>query len=229
MKVALLLTGFVRTYQQTFPSIKQFILDKYNPDVYISSWDKTQLRSLENYDRVDKQGVVETYKDWLVQCDFMDHDEYEQMKPPPIQFIDRPNDVFKVNQRAIEHGSYWVERLRDQWFAVNNAFSMIANDKIYDRIIRVRFDVHFYNLQFLDETFVIPKDIGGWCYSDHLAYGNYETMSKYCSIYNHLENMYREHNIDITHSVDMLKFYMEQYQNPVKTTIDPSIQYTIIK
>ncbi len=229
MKVALLLTGFVRTYLQTFPNLKEKILDSHDVDVYICSWDKSQLRSLEQYSEINKTDILETYKNWLVDAKFLSHDGYEIVKPSPIQFIDRENDVFKVNERAIAHGSYWVERLRDQWFIVQQAFNMISDYEKYDIIMRLRFDIDLHNIKLLNKDFVIPSDIGGWSYSDHFAYGNYETMKKYCSMYDHLEKMYIEHNVDITHAVDMLEFYMEQYQNKVNTFIDPSIQYTIIK
>ena len=38
MKVALVLTGLMRCYEQAYPSFKQYVLDRYDTDVYIDTW-----------------------------------------------------------------------------------------------------------------------------------------------------------------------------------------------
>lgn len=39
MKVALVLTGHMRCWEKCFPNTKERIIDKYNPDIYIATWD----------------------------------------------------------------------------------------------------------------------------------------------------------------------------------------------
>jgi len=39
MKVALLLHGLTRRYDVSFPFIKEYIIDKFNADTFISCWD----------------------------------------------------------------------------------------------------------------------------------------------------------------------------------------------
>jgi len=229
MKVALLLTGFSRTFLQTYPFLKKNILDQNKVDIYICSWDLTQLVSGQRFTSVDIKSVLDVYGDEVKDFKFLSHVEHLSNRYEPISFLERENDVFKVNQRAIEHGSYWVERLRDQWFVVKQAYEMIENPDEYDIIMRLRFDVALYDIQLSNSEFVIPKDIGGWNFSDHFAYGKPEKMKKYCQLFDHIEQMYIEHNIDISHAIEMIKFYMEDYQIPVETTIDNSINYTILK
>lgn len=229
MKIALLMTGFPRTYGRTYPNLKKNILDKHNVDTYICSWDKCQLKSGQHAISADTSDVLSTYGGKISSYIFLDYEKYVQNRFENIKFLDRLDDVFKVDPRAIEHGSFWVERLRDQWHIAKYAFSMIHNPSQYDLIMRLRFDVDLIDIEIKDQNFVIPKDIGGWSYSDHFAYGNYDSMKKYCNMFDSFHDMYLTHNIDISHAVNMLQFYMEQYKTPVKTYVDSSIQYTIIK
>lgn len=229
MKIALLLTGFPRTYKRTYKNLKKNILDVYDVDTYICSWDKSQLKSGETLITTDTVDVITSYPGKISSYIFVDYEKYVEKRFSSIKLLDRDNDVFKVDPRAMQHGSYWVERLRDQWYIVKYAFSMLINPKQYDLIMRLRFDVDLIDIQIKEKDFVIPKDIGGWDYSDHFAYGNYESMKKYCNIFDSFHDMYLTHNVDISHAVNLLKFYMEDYKKPVNTYIDNSINYTIIK
>jgi len=229
MKIALLLTGFSRTYRFTFENLKKNLFDIHDVDTYICTWDKCQLRSGETPFEVDTGELINCYQENLFDVNVINYEKYNMNRFKSIQFLDRSLDVFKVDPRAKEHGSYWVERLRDQWYIVKKAFSMIHNPKEYDLIMRLRFDVNLIDIRFEDREFVIPKDIGNWNYSDHFAYGRYLTMKKYCNMFDYLEDMYVTYNIDISHAVNMLKFYMEHYGNKVNTFVDTNINYTIVK
>jgi hypothetical protein len=229
MKVALLLTGFPRTYTRTYENLKKNILDVHDVDTYICSWDKCQLKSGDPFISIDTESVIRKYSGKLASYAFIDHERFISNRFSNINLIDRPNDVFKVDPRAMQHGSYWIERLRDQWYIVKYAFSMLHNPSQYDLIMRLRFDVDLLKIDLHQKEFVMPKDIGGWQYSDHFAYGNYESMQKYCNVFDSFHDMYLTHNTDISHAVNLLKFYMEDYKVPVKTYIDDSINYTIIK
>src|ERR1700748_740443 len=38
LRTALLLTGHLRCWQMVFPNFKQMVLDRYQPDVFITTW-----------------------------------------------------------------------------------------------------------------------------------------------------------------------------------------------
>lgn len=40
MKIALCLSGHLRKFEETYPSLKTYILDKYDCDIFISTWDQ---------------------------------------------------------------------------------------------------------------------------------------------------------------------------------------------
>jgi len=57
MKVAVILTGHLRCWKEVFPNFKEKIIDRYNPDIYIHTWDD------EAYwipgDKQNKTGIYE--------------------------------------------------------------------------------------------------------------------------------------------------------------------------
>jgi hypothetical protein len=227
MKIAILLTGFVRTYEESYALLKKNILDKFDCDIFISSWNvNCNIQSL-NPETFDISKVLERYSPNLINYEFSDLENYLNKKTK-IKLLKREHDIFKINSRAKEHGVYHVENLRDQWYIVKKGLNLINDPKKYDIIFRLRFDIFLYKIDLLNKDFVIPKDIGGWEYSDHMAYGNWECMSKYCKIYDFIPSLYENYNIDISHAVDMLKFYMENF-NKVNTFVDDAIVYNIIK
>lgn len=224
MKIALLLTGFVRTYNYRFPALKRELLDKYDVDVYLSTWSKTESSLGSHLVDFDIEEFVDQYRPWLKNYIVIPSD----MMMPKIDFIDRENDVFKIDSRAISHAPIWIDRLMRQWYLVMIGANQINNFYDYDKIVRTRFDVELIKFDILDQPFIIPKDIGGWDFSDHLAYGNPIEMDKYLNMYSNIERLYRDYNIDITHAVNMLKFYIQDYCN-ILTTTDEKLKYDIRK
>jgi hypothetical protein len=62
-----------------------------------------------------------------------------------------------------------------------------------------------------------------------MAYGEPDSMEKYCNIFNHIETIYTEHNIDISHAELMSEFYMKEYGAQSETFIDFDIKYEKVK
>jgi len=221
MKVAILLTGFLRTYEQTYPLLESNVLNKYVSDIYSVTWSKQ-----ENNNFLNKK-YFEIYQKNLKKYKIIDSEKYHKDKKI-FEPLDRENDVFKINMRAKEHGPYWANRLIDQWKLVYECFNLIKNPDEYDLILRLRYDLKLHNIT-LNHTnnLVIPKDVGGWEFTDHMAYGNPKTMKIYCDLHNHIENLYIENNVDITHAVDLPKFYI--IKNNINFLIDKNIKYNIFK
>lgn len=224
MKIALILTGFLRTYKYSFELLKKNLLDKYNIDLYLATWDKQENNTFieNNFENIYKNYNL---KNLIIE----DYKNYEKEKFI-IKKINRHNDVFVINQRAKEHGEYWANRLKDQWFLVKRSFDSIKNLEDYDLIMRLRFDLFITNIVLNKfDGIVIPKDIGGWNFTDHMAYGDNKSMKKYCYLHDNIFLLYLLYNIDITHAVEMPKFYLENFENPVKILVDDEIKYFINK
>jgi hypothetical protein len=241
MKVAVILTGHSRDYNKSFDSFNKNVLEKYDCDVYFNTWDVNQASPDRNINRtfnipqkkVDTNSIVSQYTPHLKKYNFENWDEYQINRFDPIKFLDRDGDVFKVNERAIYHGSYWVERLRDQWWMVQKAWNLIDNPNDYDVVFRSRFDLNIEHIQFKKAKFVVPKSEVefhkiGTNWSDHMAYGEPDSMQKYCNMFDHIETLYNNYNIDISHAEQMSEFYMREFENKTEVFIDFDIKYNKI-
>ena len=72
MKVAIILTGHLRCWETVFPNFKQKFIDRYNPDIFIHSWDEegwwqpSDVKNVKGYydqtPKIDKQKVIDFYK-----------------------------------------------------------------------------------------------------------------------------------------------------------------------
>ena len=228
MRVAILLTGFSRTFEKVFFTIEELI-HRYNADVYIATWDVSDSRLTKEI--LPSKITREEFKDVpnLMACSIFDLEYYNKNKIPFIQ-NDRSDDVMVTDPRAIEHGTFWANRCRDQWYLVNEGFKSIISE--YDVILRTRLDIAYKNIElYKSDKLIIPNDIGGWDFSDHLAFGNQTAMEKYCTFYKHMQDIYDKHNVDPTHAVNFLKFYISNFSNyntPVEYKIDNNITYKII-
>jgi len=225
MRVAILLTGFCRTFEKVFFTIEDLI-HRYNADVYISTWDVSDSRLTKEIVPSKVTGDAFKYVPNVRACSIFDLDHYNKNKIPFIQ-NDRSDDVMVTDPRAIEHGAFWANRCRDQWYLVNGGFKSILGE--YDVVLRTRLDIAYKDIElYKSDELIIPVDIGGWDFSDHLAFGNYDAMEKYCSFYKHMQDVYDKHNVDPTHAVNFLKFYITNYNNPLDYKIDNKINYKII-
>ena len=52
-------------------------------------------------------------------------------------------------------------------------------------------------------------------------------MEKYCNMFNHIEELYKDYNIDISHAEAMSEFYMREYIKS-EVFIDLDIKYSKI-
>lgn len=117
MKIACLITGHVRTYDKCFPSFKQHVIDRWNPDIYMLVPKSRGYLNMPNTIRHDG--------DW---CDQeIDVLEIENLyKPKKIKV-----DAFTSTETS--HIHHW-----SMWSAINRGADMIDGE--YDAVIRTRPD-----------------------------------------------------------------------------------------
>ena len=231
MKVALILTGHARTYQTSYPGIEKFLLSQHDVDIYISTWNvdnrgrKQHTANWATPVSIDIENYINLYKPKKIHIE--DHDQFYANRFPAIDINSRtrPDDIFKVDAFTIECGTFWVERLRDQWHIVKKGWELIDNPSEYDIVVRLRSDLALNNLILKPGGLVVPNnpvggmDIGAVC--DHMAYGPPELMEKYCKLFDNIEPMYVNDNIPIHFAEAMLGIYLKKYCGitPVLDTI----------
>ena len=220
MKIALILTGHARRYRTTFDSVKHHLLNQHDVDIYLSTW------SVDNPGR--RYGAPDWYEPTSLDLNAVntiinpyriyveDYHTFYANRPPPIDIwsSNRPDDIFKTNQHAIVHGTFWVERQRDQWWMIKKGWELIENPEQYDIIFRLRVDTKINVLNIKNNGKIIIPDTevnGEWSVTDHMAYGPPKLMEQYCHLFDHIGPMYYNDNVNIAHADEMLGLYLQKY------------------
>lgn len=240
MKIALLATGFPRTYKQTFDSWYHFLFSKYDVDMYITSWDLMEFNynphainkrpNKNQLKPVDIEDLKDFYKDFVTDALFLNYKDYYSNRFAPIEILkDRELDVMKITEKGKSLGSFWVERLRDQYYVLKQCWNMIPNKDQYDIFFKIRFDVFIEEFKLItDKQLVIPKSILDYKFQDFLAYGNIHAMEKYCTIFDHIEEMYIKDNVPVFHAERMYNWYISKHC-ALDYHIDKTCKYQLVR
>lgn len=211
MKVAFVLTGYMRKWEDHFTLNLQNIIERYNADVYISSYSYSQEHWRTGYENVDVEKVIDYYK--------------------PKNFLFRDAETcplikFKENGRE-KFGREWSERQLCGWYT--NYLSLNLFDiSEYDIIIKSRPDLSVLTFDIdPSKKLVIPawKLHPGPCepcesYADCFAYGNKTNMKKYFELYAMMQNMHTKDLTDISVGETLIYDYIGRYIGHQKVTLD---------
>jgi hypothetical protein len=201
MKVALLLTGHMRCWDQVFPNTKQHIIDKYNPDIFIDTWDSEAYWDphsakgiTEGGPKLDVAGIEEAYKPVV-----MNVDSYEQFE-----------DNFVTRAKQFETFYHVPKNQISMWFKVGRGMlsveeHMMLTGKTYDLVIRMRPDLVFNESlpEFDSNKFYTLgyRNHMGQGTSDMVQVGNFFTMSLFCKVLYHLPQLYKETGLLCPHVI----------------------------
>jgi hypothetical protein len=218
MKVALVLTGYMRNWEVHFPYIKENIIDKYDPDIFITSYSYSQEHWRSDFIKVDTKKVIETYH------------------PKNFIFRDKetcPEFTFKENGRERNEREWSIRQLKG-WYTNYLSLSLFDPNE-YDVIIKSRTDLGVKNFEIdLTKELVIPawKVHPGPCepnesYIDYFAYGNSECMKKYFELYTKMEEMHIKDLADISLGETLIYDYIEHYIGHNKVTLDYEMNWLL--
>jgi hypothetical protein len=230
-KVAILLTGFWRSFGKTQENLRA-VADGLDATVFAVTWDSDEWNTSKG---VYRQNITaDMFPKWIQHTRIESLESYANNR---VSFRQNPraNDVMITSKRAQEHGEFWANRLRDQWYLVRRGWDLITSTGIkYDLVFRCRMDIafsqfHSYMLGLVGPYIEIPQDIGGWNYTDHMALGGWDVMTKYCTFYDNMQACYDTDNVDPTHAVDFPKHYITKYGKSVTVIVNQDIKYEIVK
>lgn len=143
MKTALLLSGHMRCWKECFPNTKKYILDRWNPDVFITTWDNegywvapendpNNKGIYEHSPLLDVNGVIDTYE------------------PVSIRVLRQDKFDFSHWDKAFPKeytGETRVKNIMSQFFMMKQSISNLENYpgwlRHYDLVIRMRPDLLF--------------------------------------------------------------------------------------
>jgi len=201
MNVALVLTGHLRCWEKVFRNTKHHIIDKYNADVFIHTWEREAYWDphsakgvTENGPRLNVDNVREAYRPVNMQVD--NFEDYELM--------------FQNRSKIYENFYHVPKNQISMWYKVGAGVSMVENHmlltgKTYDLIIRMRPDLVFnQNLPDFDPTKFYTlafRNHTGQGTSDMIQVGNFFTVGLFGKILIHLPFLYNETKLLCPHVI----------------------------
>lgn len=185
-KVALCISGHLRTFESNFKTIKEHILDKLDCDVFIHTWDMlgAPFRAGDsNLHITDTKRYVNTIQH-LYQPKKLIIEGSKQFNVPPImhQRSDGHRDI--VGILSMFYKIEECNKMRKEYEEENNIK--------YDFVIRFRADLWMDGPIPIDSRTTtnhlylpIYGNFGGAC--DQIAFGSPAIMDKYCSLFSNIE------------------------------------------
>jgi hypothetical protein len=195
MKIALCLSGMPRTVEQGYASLKEILLDKYDVDVFIHTWQEEGYKPTSwaekpiyapptgsselRYSNIIK--VLTLYKPISFQIDkYHVYREYY-----------RRADKFKLLHRycSMLESIYIANKLKTV-YELNNNFT-------YDCVIRCRFDIGFQHFIPFEEfdlaNNIYVQNVLWWNIkrqiNDWFAFGSSKNIDIWCDLYKHMEEI----------------------------------------
>jgi hypothetical protein len=216
VKIALFLTGYMRNWEEHFPNIQTNIIERYNTDVYISSYSYSELYMGSGMVQIDTKKVIDTYK--------------------PKEYLFRDIETlppFNFKEGGLEiSGREWSYRILRQWYT-NYLGLRLFNPRDYDTVIKCRGDFSIKNFRLqTDKDLVLPawKVHPGPCspedsYVDYFAHGNGYWMKKYLKLYERTKEMHDNDWGDVSLGETLIKSYIDRYIGSEHITLDYNMDW----
>lgn len=199
MRVALCLSGFLRTFNYTFPHLQKHLLSKYNVDIFIHTWDKTD----RNGSFTSSANIQSIYKPKAFIIELQHPSSVATTQIMTQKNSDR-RDVLGVMSML-----YKIMQCNQ----LKSDFEAAYNFK-YDAVIRFRPDIRLNSDFIIDpnnlDKLNIPKygDFGGK--NDQCAYSDSHNMNIYSSLYDFV-NYYLQQKFCHFNPEFLLKTHIEQH------------------
>jgi hypothetical protein len=215
MKVALLLSGHFRNANSCFFSIREKILDRFDTDVFISTWnpggDFTNYIPVPTRDIPDAitfDQVINLYKPKSILSEDFDSVKIKKL-------IDK---AWELDPHGPMNGETNSASILCMWHKIHSSFKIMENYESsagfrYDFIIKGRFDINIHDpidLEIDKGSVKIPPGFdwrGG--FNDIFAWGGREEMGYYCSLYEKIEEYVKTRGV-FFHPETMLKYHLIQ-------------------
>jgi hypothetical protein len=140
MNVAVILTGHLRCWKEVFPNFKEKIIDRYDPDIFIHTWDEegwwipgdkpNEKGYFENSPKIDQKEVLDAYNPRGMTIETWD--KYDKM-------FERRGELFK-------NYAHQPKNILSMFYKLNRGVTLLEDyvsqtGTHYDLIIRMRPDM----------------------------------------------------------------------------------------
>ncbi len=202
-RVALLMSGHLRSYNEAYASIKKFILDMYNPDVFIHTYNSPGYWTPDDNLELDNKHLDYTKEDF----------HHLKMLYAPIKLqIETLTPELQKSYRDEANKLFEKYGTKKRWGRNGNIIAMFHNLKKcynlmkdyeqsknikYDFIIRIRPDLVINSIStifYLDNDLYLAEKEEKEFYEDVLFAGKRDSMDKILNLYDYIEELYKQEN-----------------------------------
>jgi hypothetical protein len=201
MKVAIVLTGHMRCWKQVYPNFKQRLIDRYNPDIFIETWEDeaywdphSQHGIVKDAPKVNFDELRNTYRPIAMRFDSYEkyQNSFEERAKQYSNFYHVPKNIismlFKLGRGVL--------MLEDYMFLTGGTYDLVIRmrpDLVFNEPLP-EFDPNkFYTLGYRNHM--------GQGTSDMIQVGNFFTISLFSKLLHHLPQIYRETGLLCPHVV----------------------------
>lgn len=204
MRTAVVLTGHLRCWKQVYPNFKEKIVDRYNPDIFIHTWDdeaywipgdkKSETGIYDGAPKIVDQDVIDTYK--------------------PLYYVKENwedfNTHFDTCGKYFENFAHRPKNILSMFYKMHQGFSLLEKhvaqlQSNYDLVIRMRPDMIFHEdlPEFQPGTFytIAHRNHLGQGTGDLMQVGNLGQMMFFTKIICFITEIYRQTNILCPHII----------------------------
>ena len=187
-KIAVLLLGNMRSFNNTFRNMDAYLLSPYNCDVYVITYDKrfnmkgnTQIRE----EIINEEMIRTIYGRYLRHVTIINQDNFLE------HCIRIPNKSYTCGNELDR--LYTIQKLLMTAYDIFRG-ECARNNLYYDFIIKMRPDMYLndrmiINTSLNDNQIVIPSNDTGGGFNDHMAYGKPRVMSTYMNYYRYFHDI----------------------------------------
>ena len=140
MKVAIVLTGHLRCWRDVLPNFKERVIDRYNPDIFIHTWneegwwipgDKQNEKGyFEDTPKIDREEIIGAYKPTSLVIE--DWNNY--------------NELFEYRGNLYKNFAHRPKNILSMFHKLHAGISLVENfvshtGMFYDLVIRMRPDM----------------------------------------------------------------------------------------
>lgn len=176
MKVAICISGQLRTFERTFPALSKFILEPFHCDVFVSTWNDSGLPEGVSAP-VALQKAADLYRPVV-----FDHECWTEV-------LKRWGDLSFLASRC--RADAHADRVLGMFYKIWRSNELKkeyekANGFVYDVVIRSRADVLYFESPEIDQIYsdmiYLGNKFGYGGLTDQFAFGPSATMDIYSSV-----------------------------------------------
>lgn len=207
MRVALCISGQMRTYRECYPALKEHVLDVLAPDLFIHTWSNSGHTT--NVQSILPQGAAAD--DFRIQEEQITDQSLQALYAPVSAVVETcPSGIsdehagVRVPELLKQHEPKWYKGAIPMYYKMKMCNELKCRHEQqhgfrYDRVIRMRPDLMFGEpipTEVLQSTDALRYETGGgdpqFQFNDKFALGTSEMMDYYCSVWDHLDQYWRE-------------------------------------